>query len=439
MGQINLGSGSYKDYAEWTQSPAGKQSLASHQAKYGDQSMSHFPRLWQPDQNWQQQLAEYRGQQAGPPVIGNAPNGRPVTGAVTTAPQPAKAPDMSAYSPGRAQPQQTSQARTTYVPNPYTSEAAWNGIASKVQQEWADRQKGSAMAAYSPGRAQPQQTSQARTTYVPNPYTSEAAWNGIASKVQQEWADRQKGSAMAAYSPGRAQPQQTSQGTPYGQPATLAPVLQPPGKPLKGPGTAQPKTTPQGSPYRQPAAPQPNQPSYAMPQFDYEGMMRQAQEQMRQYYQQSMPQVAPPPAVPMSAPQVAPRHRQPATPPAPPPSPQPAAPMPSPRVQDMFQAGGPMFTPFAFTMPMGPPSPADLPPEQRPPGFTQTFTDPFGNQTQNNPMAQRDALIQRINEQSLPYYMGGAGQFNPNLQDLWGQAGNMVENGWANPLAGLFG
>ena len=54
-------------------------------------------------------------------------------------------------------------------------------------------------------------------------------------------------------------------------------------------------------------------------------------------------------------------------------------------------------------------------------------------------MAQRDALIQRINEQSLPYYMGGAGQFNPNLQDLWGQAGNMVENGWANPLAGLFG
>ena len=105
----------------------------------------------------------------------------------------------------------------------------------------------------------------------------------------------------------------------------------------------------------------------------------------------------------------------------------------------MFQAGGPMFTPFAFTMPMGPPSPADLPPEQRPPGFTQTFTDPFGNQTQNNPMAQRDALIQRINEQSLPYYMGGAGQFNPNLQDLWGQAGNMVENGWANPLAGLFG
>ena len=109
MGQINLGSGSYKDYAEWRQTPAGKQSLASHRAKYGDQSMSPVPRLWQPDQNWQQQLAEYRGQQAGPPVIGNAPNGRPVAGAVTTAPQPAKAPDMSAYSPGRAQPQQPSQ------------------------------------------------------------------------------------------------------------------------------------------------------------------------------------------------------------------------------------------------------------------------------------------------------------------------------------------
>ena len=69
----------------------------------------------------------------------------------------------------------------------------------------------------------------------------------------------------------------------------------------------------------------------------------------------------------------------------------------------------------------------------------QTFTDPFGNETQNNPMAQRDALIQLINEQSLPYYMGQPGQFRPNLQELWGQAGNMVSNGWANPLAGLFG
>jgi hypothetical protein len=255
---------------------------------------------------------------------------------------------------------------------------------------------------------------------------------------------------MAAYSPGRAQPQQASQGTPYGQPAAPQPTPAAYGG-ARGRRTIDyiiprnegvqplPQQPSQGTPYGQPAVPQPNQPSYAMPQFDYEGMMRQAQEQMRQYYQQFMPQVAPQPAVPMSAPQVAPRHSQPATPPAPPPSPQAAAPMPSPRVQDMFQAGGPMFTPFAFTMPMGPPSPADLPPEQRPPGFTQTFTDPFGNQTQNNPMAQRDALIQRINEESLPYYMGQPGQFRPNLQELWGQAGNMVSNGWANPLAGLFG
>ena len=94
---------------------------------------------------------------------------------------------------------------------------------------------------------------------------------------------------------------------------------------------------------------------------------------------------------------------------------------------------------FSFTVPPAAVSPADLPPDQRPPGFMQTFTDQFGNETQNNPMAQRDALIQRINEQSLPYYMGQPGQFRPNLQELWGQAGNMVSNGWANPLAGLFG
>lgn len=315
MGQINLGSGSYKDYRAWTQTPAGQQSAANHRARYGDQSMSPFPRLWQPDRNWQQQLSEYRSQQSGPQVIGNAPNGRPATGAVT---QTTKAPDMSAYSPGRAQPQQTSQ----------------------------------------------------------------------------------------------------------------------------------------GTPYSPPAAQQPAQPPYAMPQFDYEGIMRQAQEQMRQYYRAFIPQVAsaapvtqpvpPPPPVttygnpgqrdPYAGPAAGMYYRQPvAQPRQPRPTPSPGAPA------GPIMGVQPAPQPFTFTIPPAVTSPADLPPEQRPPGFTQTFTDPFGNQTKNNPMAQRDALIQRINEESLPYYMGRPGQFNPNLQELWGQAGNMVSNGWANPLAGLFG
>lgn len=256
MGQINLGSGSYKDYAEWRQTPAGKQSLASHRAKYGDQSMSPVPRLWQPDQNWQQQLAEYRGQQAGPPVIGNAPNGRPVTGAVTTAPQPAKAPDMSAYSPGRAQ------------------------------------------------------------------------------------------------------PQQPSQGTPYGQPA----------------------------------APPPSQPSPAMPQpapqpsFDW-----------RSYFNQT------------------------------------------PMVRESYEE---RFTP------------APPPPAPEPPKFTSEFTQSmtgFGGQ-QSDPSqfyAQRDAFIQRLNDergrqaaQAGVYGPGETPRFYQPSRDfgaLWGQAGDMVSNGWTNPLAGLFG
>lgn len=49
------------------------------------------------------------------PVIGNAPNGRPVAGAYSKQPgnQATAAPDMSAYSPGRARPQQPSQG-TSY-------------------------------------------------------------------------------------------------------------------------------------------------------------------------------------------------------------------------------------------------------------------------------------------------------------------------------------
>ena len=103
-------------------------------------------------------------------------------------------------------------------------------------------------------------------------------------------------------------------------------------------------------------------------------------------------------------------------------------------------AFAPPPTPFSFTMPMGPPSLADLPPDQRPPGFQQSFTDPFGNQTTENPMAQRDAMIEMLNRQMLPYQMGQQqGRPSFNLPAMWQQAGDMVQGGWTNPLAGLFG
>lgn len=60
------------------------------------------------------------------PVIGNAPNGRPVTGAYSRQPgnQTTAAPDMAAYSPGRAQPRPPSQGTPYGIPsadggNPY--------------------------------------------------------------------------------------------------------------------------------------------------------------------------------------------------------------------------------------------------------------------------------------------------------------------------------
>ena len=64
---------------------------------------------------------------------------------------------------------------------------------------------------------------------------------------------------------------------------------------------------------------------------------------------------------------------------------------------------------------------------------------------------QRDAFIQNINDATAAYqanqgtYLGqGAppptwGQAPQyNVPQMWQQAGNMVSNGWQNPLSGLF-
>jgi len=75
----------------------------------------------------------------------------------------------------------------------------------------------------------------------------------------------------------------------------------------------------------------------------------------------------------------------------------------------------------------------------RNPQFTQTMNTPWGQMDPNQFYRQRDAFIQTANDQA-GRYMGGAGtsgapgatpQFSPN--DMWRQAGNMVDQGWQNP------
>lgn len=79
---------------------------------------------------------------------------------------------------------------------------------------------------------------------------------------------------------------------------------------------------------------------------------------------------------------------------------------------------------------------AYAPVDQRPAPFTAQYAG-FDGSVSNQPnFGQRDAFIQQINDSMLPYYTGqsqGAPQFN--FQDMWSNAGKMVENGWSNPFA----
>jgi hypothetical protein len=84
---------------------------------------------------------------------------------------------------------------------------------------------------------------------------------------------------------------------------------------------------------------------------------------------------------------------------------------------------------------------------QQPP-FTQTMQTPFGQMNPNQYYQQRDAFIQTANDQ-MGQYMANGGvyqgqgappptwgqqpQFNP--MQMWGQAGDMVQQGWQNPYA----
>lgn len=87
--------------------------------------------------------------------------------------------------------------------------------------------------------------------------------------------------------------------------------------------------------------------------------------------------------------------------------------------------------------------------QDRPPAF-QTRVTGFGAQMAPADFtAQRDAFIQRLNDergrlssQAGVYGNNGRPNFYRPSRDfgaLWRQAGDMVKDGWTNPLAGLFG
>lgn len=70
--------------------------------------------------------------------------------------------------------------------------------------------------------------------------------------------------------------------------------------------------------------------------------------------------------------------------------------------------------------------------------FTQTLSTPYGQMDPGQYYQQRDAFIQSANSQMGQYMPGGPSsgqppQFNP--QQMWWQAGQMVEQGWQNPFA----
>lgn len=100
-----------------------------------------------------------------------------------------------------------------------------------------------------------------------------------------------------------------------------------------------------------------------------------------------------------------------------------------------------------------PPQPQYQQPEYQPqasmpePGFKSTTYGLDGApMSQDAFIQQRDALIQLLNDDNARYQMQsgvgpgpGSGFQTPDFGAMWSQAGNMVQQGWKNPFAGMFG
>lgn len=84
-------------------------------------------------------------------------------------------------------------------------------------------------------------------------------------------------------------------------------------------------------------------------------------------------------------------------------------------------------------------------PDQRPQPFQAAYGQIGGGYSDQPNVGQRDAFISNINNQLGQMQQQswarpgsqGAPQFD--FGQMWGQAGDMVQQGWQNPLAGLFG
>lgn len=97
----------------------------------------------------------------------------------------------------------------------------------------------------------------------------------------------------------------------------------------------------------------------------------------------------------------------------------------------------------SFTQGGGAGNMAYAPPGRRPPPFQQSASM-FGQAMDpSQAMAQRDAFAQNIINSRAPHAANwGMGNYAPpptNFRDMWGQAGDMVQQGWQNPLQGLAG
>lgn len=106
---------------------------------------------------------------------------------------------------------------------------------------------------------------------------------------------------------------------------------------------------------------------------------------------------------------------------------------------DKPQQGGPArSTQPSYTPGQGPGNLAYA--DQRPDPFTQSMNFMGQPMDPGQYYGQRDAFIQNINNarQSFAQNPTDQGQ-RMNFGNLWGQAGNMVQNGWQSPLSGLMG